>query len=244
MGSLSFVYKIYIACIFLLTLCIFYLPLLILLSKEKWHPKVHHVFVVWSKTMQIAIFIRIKIELKAPLPEGNVIVCANHSSYMDIILMPTIMKKYPLIFVGKHDVLSYPFIKTFFKNYHIPVDRKNRMQAARAFIKINRVIKAGWSVVIFPEGGIPDENRPKMIPFKNGAFKLAMDNGATILPITFKNHYKLLSDPSDLLGTAYPGTSEVVIHKAITANEYKDLTMEQLKQKVFDTINEPIRELY
>lgn len=243
-GIFSLLYKIYIALVFVLTLCVFYLPIVIILSKEKWKQKAHPIFVTWSRCMQILIFIRFKINLKAPLPEGNVIICANHSSYMDIILLPALMKKYPLFFVGKYEVLKYPFVKNFFKNYHIPVNRNNRMQSARSFVKIDRAFKAGWSIVIFPEGGIPDTNRPKMMSFKNGAFKLAMDNKASILPITFLNHYKLLSDPSDILGSAHPGISKVVIHKVITEVDYNNLSIEELKQKVFNTINEPIQQLY
>lgn len=243
-GILSFMYKLYVGLIFVLSLFIFYFPIRFMLAKEARKKRAHRLFVIWSRCVQVAIFMPFKIQQKGKLPDGQIIICANHSSYMDIILLPSLMSHYPFIFVGKHEVLGYPLIKTFFKRMHISVDRSSKIQSARSFVKINRAYKEGWSIAIFPEGGIPDENRPIMAPFKNGAFKLAMDNNATIIPITFMNHYKLLSDPSDILGPARPGFSKVIIHEAITSEMYAQSSLEELNQKVFSIINEPFIELY
>ncbi|MEO9257962.1 MAG: lysophospholipid acyltransferase family protein [Crocinitomicaceae bacterium] len=244
LGILSFIYKVYVGFIFVVSLCIFYFPIRFFLLKEKRKRKAHRLFVIWSRCVQVAIFIPFKIQQKGKLPDGQIIICANHSSYLDIILLPSLMSHYPFIFVGKHEVLGYPLIKTFFKLLHISVDRSSKIQSARSFVKINRAYKEGWSIAIFPEGGIPDDNRPKMAPFKNGAFKLAMDNKATIVPITFMNNYCLLSDPSDILGLARPGYSKVIIHEAITSEMYALLSLEELNKKVFSIINEPLIELY
>lgn len=244
LGILSFIYKLYFGLIFVISLCIFYFPIRFFLTKEKRKRKAHRLFVIWSRCVQVAIFIPFKIQQKEKLPDGQIIICANHSSYLDIILLPSLMSHYPFIFIGKHEVLGYPLIKTFFKLLHISVDRSSKIQSARSFVKINRAYKDGWSIAIFPEGGIPDDNRPKMAPFKNGAFKLAMDNKATIVPITFINNYCLLSDPSDILGPARPGNSKVIIHEAITSEIYADLTLEELNKKVFSIINKPLIELY
>jgi 1-acyl-sn-glycerol-3-phosphate acyltransferase len=123
------------------------------------------------------------------------------------------------------------------------VNRENRVQAARSFLKIDRAIKEGWSIAIFPEGGIPDIQRPRMLEFKSGAFKLAMENKKCILPISFLSNYHLISDPSDVFGSAHPGFANTVVHPLVCYDAYKNWTEDDLKQKIFDTINQPLLEL-
>lgn len=236
-------YKAYVGLIFVLTLCLFYLPLILLLRREKNLKKASFLFVVWSRTVQILIFLPFKIKQKAPIPPKGVILCANHTSYLDIFLMPSLFSRHPLIFVAKDDVLRYPLVKSFFNNWHIAVNRTNKVQSARSFVKIDRMLKAGWSVVIFPEGGIPDTKSPEMIPFKSGAFKLAIDNKVSIVPITFLNHYRLLSDYEHFFQSAHPGFSNVVIHAPIDTSNYNVSQVEELKEQVFNVIQAPLLEL-
>jgi 1-acyl-sn-glycerol-3-phosphate acyltransferase len=95
--------------------------------------------------------------------------------------------------------------------------------------------------VIFPEGGIPDNDRPQMIPFKEGAFKLAKSTGIPIVPLTFLDNYHLFSDP-DQLDYAHPGISRIVVHPYISVNDVKQLTEKELEARCFDTIAAPLRE--
>ena len=244
LGIFSFAYKSYAGLIFGATLLVFYPPIYILLTRETWKPKTMPLFSVWSRIIQVLILMPIQKHQTHQLPDGPFIVCANHSSYMDIVLMPSILRKINFLFVGKHEILSYPFINTFFKKLHIPVNREDKMQAARSYVKAGRSIKEGWSIVLFPEGGIPDGNRPKMIPFKPGAFKLALSTKVPIVPITFTNNYRLFSDPEDFFGPARPGIAKVIIHKPIYPSDYENLSAEELNQKVYEIIDNPLRELY
>ena len=127
---------------------------------------------------------------------------------------------------------------------NIPVFRDNRMKAAKSLIQASREAKNGWSIVIFPEGGIPDDGNPKMIEFKQGAFQLAKNLKIPIVPISFTNNHKLFSDPSNILGPARPGISHVHIHEAISPEEIVAMTQQELSQKCFDIINAPILEAH
>lgn len=235
-GILGLIFKIYIAIVFSITLLVFYFPILILKQKESTKKSTFKIFFLWSWTFRILIFIHVKKLKAANLPDGPYIVVSNHASYLDIFLMYSILPKHPFLFLGKSEILSYPLMKTFFKNLNIPVFRDNRMKAAKSFIESKKAIKNGWSLVIFPEGGIPDENIPKMIPFKEGAFKLAKELNVPIIPITFLNNYKLFSDPTDLLGPARPGISKLVIHEYLSVKTIQDVTAEELSLKVYNVI--------
>lgn len=243
-GVLSLIYKGYAGFVFGTTLLLFYPPIYVLLSRESWKRHSMPLFSAWSTVFQMLILMPMKRQSVFTLPKGPFIVCANHASYMDIALMPSVLKRTKFLFVGKHEILSYPLIKTFFKKLHIPVNREDKMQSARSFVKAGRSIKEGWSIVLFPEGGIPDENRPKMLPFKSGAFKLAISTQVPIVPITFQNNYRLFSDPENLFGPARPGIARVIIHAPIYPKDYEGLTLEELKQKVYSIIDGPLKELY
>lgn len=197
-------------------------------------------FVFWSWMMRIFCFYRVKKVIDSPIPEGPYIIVANHSSYLDIFFMYSILPKHPFLFLGKGEILSYPIIRTYFKGLNIPVYRKDRSKAATSFILAKKAVKEGWSLVIFPEGGIPDEGSPAMIPFKKGAFKLAKALDVPIIPVTFTNHYKLFSDPTNILGPARPGISKVFIHETITAQAITEMTELELLRVCFDKINEAL----
>lgn len=239
-GILGLLFKIYVGAIFLLTLLIFYIPIFILLTRESWKKKAFTVHIVWCYAFRILACFHVSYKKCGKLPEGPYIIIANHASYLDIFIMYSIMPKHPFLFMGKSEILKYPLMKTLFKRLNIPVFRKDRVKAAKSFIQAKKALANGWSIIIFPEGTIPDENHPHMIPFKEGAFKLAKSAKVPLVPITFTNNYYLFSDPECILGPARPGISHVYRHDYISVETVEKLSAEELMQLAFDIINEPI----
>lgn len=241
-GILGLCFKLYVGVVFVSTLLFFYPFLLVILSRKSWRKYSFPINVCWSFVFRLLTFVHTwKVE-SHPLPEGPYMIVANHSSYFDIFLMYTLLPKHRFLFMGKGEILSYPLVKTFFKRLNIPVFRNDRMKAGKAFIHARQEIAAGWSVVVFPEGGIPDDDTPQMIPFKIGAFKLAKSARVPIVPITFIDNYHLFSDPSHILGPARPGISRVAIHRAITVEEVKRLSEQELSDLTFELISQPLIE--
>lgn len=239
-GIASFLWKIYVGCVFVIFALGLYPLFLIVLSNPNWKKFSFKLFVFWSWCMRIFCGYFVQKIKKTPLPDGPYIIVANHSSYLDIFLMYSILPKHPFLFLGKDEILTYPILKTYFKGLNIPVYRKDKRKAAVSFIQAKKAVRDGWSIVIFPEGGIPDEHNPKMIPFKKGAFKLAKQLNIPIVPVTFTNHYKLFSDPLDFYGTARPGISDVYIHEALSMKKIKEMSENEILEHCFETINEPI----
>ena len=188
-------------------------------------------------------FYHVKKIQNEKLPAGPFILVGNHISYLDIFLLYSIIPNHPFLFLGKSEILSYPIFRTYFNGMNIPVYRNNKMKSGRSVIQTHRKIENGWSIVIFPEGGIPQGNKQTMIPFKEGAFQIAKKAGLPIVPITFINNHKLLSDPSYILGPARPGISKLHIHSFISKEEVSSLTVESLKDKCFDIINAPLKQI-
>lgn len=239
-GILGLVWKLYIAIVFVIVAVLFYPFFLVLIMNPKWKKFSFKLFVVWSWLMRIFCFYGVRVVEKAPLPDGPYIIVANHTSYLDIFLMHSILPKHPFVFLGKSELLKYPILGTYFKNLNIPVYRKDKSKAGQAYSMANKAVADGWSIVIFPEGTIPDDQCPKMISFKDGAFKMAKNMGIPLLPLTFTNNYKLFSDPTDILGPAQPGISRMYIHPFFTVEEMSNMEVKEIRQACFDRINGPI----
>ena len=242
LGILFYMWKIYIGLVFLTTLLLFYPLLFFFLYFEKLKPYSFKINVLWSRCMRIFCFYAVEKNSFKPTPNTSYIIVANHTSYLDIFLLYSILPKTKFIFMGKRELLDYPLVKTFFKRLNIPVDRSSSRQSAKAFIKAKNEIKNGWSVVIFPEGGIIDPTS-ELHPFKNGAFQLAKAAQQPLLPITFINNYYLFSDPECFFYPAMPGLAKVVIHPAIEAKEVANSEIHALNEKAYAQINSVLKEI-
>ncbi len=229
-----FLYKLYFGVIYLTSGLLLYPYFLIALQGPNKYKKAVRVKQVWSIIICFFCAIRVKVEGKENFPEeGPFIVCANHASYLDIILMYRIIPS-DFAFLGKAEVLKWPIINIFFKKgIDIPVDRVNRRKASESLLKAKEALRQERSLAIFPEGTM-GPNPPKMLRFKNGAFSLALEYSTDIVPITFVNNYKLFYDHTDFFGSGRPGTSKVVVHPRISVSTKSDLV--SLRNSTYETI--------
>jgi 1-acyl-sn-glycerol-3-phosphate acyltransferase len=239
-GVLSLLWKMYVGIVFVFFAVILYPLFYLMLLNPSWKKVSFKLFVFWSWCMRIFCFYPSRKILDAPRPDGPYIIIANHSSYLDIFFMHSLLPDHPFLFLGKSEILGYPILRTYFKNLNIPVHRKDRAKAAKSFGMAKKAIDDGWSIVIFPEGTIPDDNNPQMIPFKSGAFKLAKEMNLPIVPVTFTNNYKLFSDPEQWLGLARPGVFRVYIHPFVDQTKVSSLSERELSDYCYQLINEPI----
>ena len=224
---------------FIITLILFYPLFLIFLSSDTLKPFTFKLNVFWSRFMRMLCFYGVEVEGKSIPSDSPFILCANHTSYLDIFLMYSAFPNHKFLFMGKSEILSYPLIKTFFKRLNIPVYRNNRIKAAKSFIQARKEMRNGWSIIIFPEGGIPDET-PFLIPFKDGAFQLAKAAGVGIQPITFVDNYYLFSDPENIFDGAMPGLARIKVHPFITKEEVAKKSSKELNEKTYQFISSPL----
>ncbi len=139
--------------------------------------------------------------------------------------------------MGKEELMSNWFLSIFFKTIDIPVNRDSNISSFKAFKKAAENLQAGRTLVIFPEGKIPEDYPPKLNPFKKGPFRLAIELKIPILPVTLINNWKLLWDTGMELGSN-PGVCDIYVHAPV---ETADLTIddaEELRDKVFNIINQ------
>lgn len=108
------------------------------------------------------------------------VVVSNHESYADIFLIS--MFPWEMKWMAKTTVFKIPLMGLMMKwSLDIVVKREDREGAIRAIQDGRDRLKRKVSLMIFPEG--TRSRTREMLPFKDGAFKLAIEAGAPILPI-------------------------------------------------------------
>lgn len=240
-GVFGLIWKLYIAVVFFIFALLFYPFFWVLQLRPSWRKHGFQIFIFWSWLLRVFCIYPVRVKLKSPLPKAPFIIVSNHTSYLDIFLLPSILPKHPFAFLGKAEILKYPIVRTYFKALNIPVYRKDKSKAGQALGQAKKAMEGGWSIVIFPEGTIPEENIPQMYPFKNGAFRLAKNLNVPILPLTFTQNFHLFSDPTHILGPAHPGVVEVHIHPFISVEEIAACSAEEISDKCFELIEAPLK---
>ena len=180
------------------------------------------------------VFPKIKRETPAEKLPEIAIYCSNHASYLDIILAFIVIKNH-FISLGKKELEKVPILRMFFKNVHILVDRKSVSSSHKAFLRLAKYLDNATSILVFPEGTI--SNSGKILSFKNGAFKLAIDKQIPIVPITFLNNWELLQNGGFLKANGRPGICRIVVHEPIYTTGMNEKDLLSLKAKVYDVIS-------
>jgi 1-acyl-sn-glycerol-3-phosphate acyltransferase len=214
--------------------------LLVTLSFESLYPIAHHARRWWGRALQIASLQFWSVKYKVPVNFKNqhYILCSNHSSYLDIPMMCLTIPCY-FNFMAKAELGKIPFFGRFFRTIDISVNRQSMRDSYKAFEAAKSHLAKGASIVIFPEGGIPDCT-PTMKKFKPGAFKIALELGVPVLPITFIDNWRLL--PDDGKFRARPGIARAVVHEPMDVTGLTEEGLAAFAEKLYNTINGPLIE--
>jgi len=220
---------------FMLGLIILYPIFYLLLSKKEWFPKAFWLKRFWARWILFVpkLFVKIKRETPSKALPYPCVYCANHASYLDIVLNYLVVPHY-FVSMGKQELNKAPLFRIFFKEMNILVNRKSNSGSHKAFIRAGQEIDKGHNVFIFPEGGISSSG--KLLNFKNGAFRLAIDKQVPIVPITYLNNWKLLQNGGFFKALGGPGISKIIVHAPISTAGMTENDLVPLRTKVRDII--------
>lgn len=232
------IFRTYFAIVFFGSLVLLYIPFRILLHKPNRYRRAFRLKRAWANFLQWGSMVPVRVERHGSLPPAPYVICCNHSSYLDIIQMYNVIPEY-FLFMGKYELLKWPLFNIFFKDMNITVNRGSHIEAAKAFRRAAQAIDQGTSLVLFPEGGIPPF-APRMKPFKDGAFRLAIEKQVPIVPVTFVNHWKLLGEPAELLSRSRPGVARAVVHEPISTKGLTEADLVDLRRRVYEVIEGPL----
>jgi 1-acyl-sn-glycerol-3-phosphate acyltransferase len=144
-------------------------------------------------------------------PNKTYIILANHTSNLDI---PILMTGLPIVyyFIAKKEMKKIPFLGWIMTAVGmIFIDRSNKNTAIISMRKAGAKIKKGKNVMIFPEGTFDEV--AGLLPFKKGAFHLAIHAGVDILPVAIIDAPKVWPVNESL--KLKPGKVELRVGKSI-----------------------------
>lgn len=132
-----------------------------------------------------------KVKGKENFKKGkNYIVTCNHNSLMDVPcttpFIPGANKT-----IAKIEMSRIPVFGLIYKRGSVLVDRNNKDSRKDSFSKMKAVLSNGMHMCIYPEGTRNKTNHP-LTPFHDGAFKLAVETGNSIIPTLIFNSKKVM----------------------------------------------------
>ena len=113
-------------------------------------------------------------------PRRPYVVVSNHESYADIFLISHL--PWEMKWMSKEAMFKVPFFGWMMRMAgDIAIVRGEKSSTIKAMTTARALLKAKVSIMMFPEG--TRSRGGEMLPFKDGAFKLALEVGAPILPL-------------------------------------------------------------
>lgn len=159
-------------------------------------------------------------------PGTSYVITANHQSQYDIYVLYGWLGV-DFKWVMKKELEAVPVLGLACKVLgHIYIDRSDSKSAVETIKAAKTKIVNGTSVLFFPEGTRSSDG--KIGSFKKGAFKMAIDLGIPVLPVTINGTRNILPKGSmDLM----PGGATMIIHKPISVKNYREENLNELMDK-------------
>ena len=219
---------------------LFTIPVLLLSVKEK-HFKYAYIF-IWLFCVIVFFGMGFRYELirktKEKLDKNKqYIFIANHTSTIDIMLMAVLHPHHPICFIGKAELAKIPIFGILYRRIAILVDRKSPKSRADVYRKAAVKMNHGQNIVIFPEGGVPDDTGVMLDAFKDGAFILSTKHNFPVAVYTFAGLKEMF--PFDN-AKGYPGKVKVFLNSIIPP----DFSVEEMKTDSEKIIRETLDAYY
>ncbi len=162
----------------------------------------------WSRWFLRIPPVRFEVEgLEHIDPRTRYIIASNHQSAFDVPLLLWVL---PLEgrFLTKQELFKIPLFGTAMSRVGMIKINREAGGSSRAAIKEGVKVAAdrGYSLIVFPEG--TRGNGTDLLPFKKGAFRIAIDTQLPVLPVIIEGNGRISKPGSKVF---HPGRARVRI---------------------------------
>ncbi len=168
---------------------------------------------------------------------GPYIYTPNHQAHIDIAALLGYLPGNNR-FASKKELFDEPVLGSVMRTLGmLPVDRDDPMKSIDV---LNKAVNAGHSVIIFPEGTRSRDG--SLLPFKKGAFVVAIEMGFPIVPVIVKGTRTVMPKGGYL--SIHPGDVEIVVKPPIPtaglAYEDRDRLLEAVREIIAEEFGRPM----
>ena len=165
------------------------------------------------------------------LSEGPYIVCSNHLSAVDPIMICAAVRRQQPRFMAKKELFSVPVLGWMIKGLGaFPVDRSGK--DAGVLLKSVKMLQDGYCVGLFPQGTRRPGVDPATTPVRGGLGMICAKSKAQVLPVYLKtsgNRVRFLHPVRVIVGKPIP-------YAEYTRNGENAGAYQQISQYIFDRI--------
>jgi 1-acyl-sn-glycerol-3-phosphate acyltransferase len=161
------------------------------------------------------------------------VVMANHQSLFDIPVLYAALPR-PFGMLAKQELFRFPVFRSAMAGLGcVPIDRGNRRQSFASLRAAAERVRAGSSIVVFPEGTRSEDGRIR--PLKKGPFHLVEMAGVPIVPVGIRGTRDALAKDGLLVHAA---RVRVRIGEALAASRKGQTARDALRENVRDALVE------
>jgi 1-acyl-sn-glycerol-3-phosphate acyltransferase len=156
--------------------------LLLTVAFDRRRVAIHMYSCAWAMLYVVANPIwRARFQGRERLPwRGPAVIVANHLSLLDILVLYGLFR--PFKWVAKAELFRVPVVGwNMWLNDYVPVWRGDRESVRKMMAHCRAHLARGTPLLLFPEGTRSMDGRLQR--FKDGAFRLAFESGAPVIPI-------------------------------------------------------------
>jgi 1-acyl-sn-glycerol-3-phosphate acyltransferase len=145
----------------------------------------------WARSILWVARCPVEVELTAPPPEGGFFYFANHQGILDILALFVALERTPFVFAAKRGLFLVPVMGWYLRlARYVEVDRSNRERAKASYAQAALQVQEGTVLAVYPEGTRSVDG--SVLPFKKGAFVLALQAERPIVPVAVQGAHLAL----------------------------------------------------
>jgi 1-acyl-sn-glycerol-3-phosphate acyltransferase len=152
------------------------------------------------------------------IPDGPAIIAANHQSFLDDVLLPLVVPRRKVVFLGKEEYFQKWYLRWFFKGAGVIPVRREQSSASQAALDAGvGALREGKLIGIFPEGTRSPDGR--LYRGKTGVARMALEARVPVVPVAIVGTYEAMPYHQKL---PKAGRVEIRFGKPLTFERHHD----------------------
>ncbi|KAG0709908.1 hypothetical protein DFH29DRAFT_792958 [Suillus ampliporus] len=168
--------------------------------------------------------IQVEVEGEEHLQTCPMVMVGNHQSMLDILYLGRVFPRKASI-MAKKQLQWSPLGPWMFMSGAVFVDRGNSTKAHESLAAAGEEMKSkGISLMMYPEGTRHCQEVPSLLPFKKGAFHLAVQAGIPVIPVICENYWRIYHKGVFGTGTIKVRVLPPILTAGLSASDVPELT--------------------